>query len=99
MIMRMSMFIAPPSSLVHVAFLNAPQRSPVSREIQANHVSVYLPSTLLCEITTRQNESLTHTHTLVFYVYVHGIDRAHVHGTYGQHMIRVFVLCHIYKLH
>ena len=33
------------------------------------------------------------------YVYVHEIDRAHVHGTYDLHMIRVLVLRDIYKIH
>ena len=35
----------------------------------------------------------------VSYVYVHEIDRAHVHGTYDPHMIRVLVLRDIYKIH
>ena len=47
-----------------------------------SQVSDCLPSTRLCEITTRQKR-VSHT-TLVYYVYVHGIDRAHVHGTYGS---------------
>ena len=60
--------------------LSARVISPVSREIQANHVLVYLPSTLLCEITTkRKHDSQTHWH---FTIYVHGIYRAHVHETY-----------------
>lgn len=49
-------------------------------EIQANHVLVYLPSTLLCEITTKQNKTLTHTDTLRF-MYM-GYIGAHVHETY-----------------
>ena len=31
-----------------------------------------------------QTKRVSHTHTIVYYVYVHGIDRAHVHGTYGS---------------
>ena len=46
-----------------------------------------------------QTKRVSHTHTLVFYVYTHGIDRAHVHGTYEPHMIRVFVLHDILDIH
>ena len=57
--------------------LSARVISAVSREIHANHVLVYLPSTLLFEITTKQNKTLTHTDTLRF-MYM-GYIGAHVH--------------------